>query len=196
MSKEVRQKGRVRYLNGNRVTWSSATLGRISESRCNIILGNGACRIRNPLSPLPLQSRRGNARRPGMGATRCVRGSITGTSSDTRLWRRTSRPRRPSATTDDDSRSRRRPSRTRSRISSLGIELRLQVPGDGGIEAGTNVLHSVVVDTGGKFFSYSFSFYFPRYRPPFGECCVCSSISFPFRDTSCVCVGTCVRVCV
>jgi hypothetical protein len=40
------------------------------------------------------------------------------------------------------------------------------------------------------------SFYFPRYRPPFGECCVCSSISFPFRDTSCVCVGTCVRVCV
>jgi hypothetical protein len=52
-----------------------------------------------------------------------------------------------------------------------------------------------VVDTSGKFLS-SFSFYFPRYRPPFGECCVCSSISFPFRDTSCVWVGTCVRVCV
>jgi hypothetical protein len=47
-----------------------------------------------------------------------------------------------------------------------------------------------------KIFLLSISFYFPRYRPPFGECCVCSSISFPFRDTSCVCVGTCVRVCV
>ncbi len=54
-----------------------------------------------------------------------------------------------------------------------------------------NVL--IDVDTGGKI--YSFSFYFPRYRPPFGECCVCSSIYFPFRDTSYVCVGTCVRVC-
>jgi hypothetical protein len=45
-------------------------------------------------------------------------------------------------------------------------------------------------------YSKVFIFDFPRYRPPFGECCVCSSISFPFRDTSCVCVGTCVRVCV
>jgi hypothetical protein len=54
-----------------------------------------------------------------------------------------------------------------------------------------------LVDTGGKSLKLSISFfYFPRYRPPFGECCVCSSISFPFRDTSCVCVGTCVRVCV
>jgi hypothetical protein len=55
------------------------------------------------------------------------------------------------------------------------------------------------VDTGGKssyFYSKVIFFDFPRYRPPFGECCVCSSISFPFRDTSCVCVGTCVRVCV
>jgi hypothetical protein len=56
----------------------------------------------------------------------------------------------------------------------------------------------VGVDTGGKsllLYSKVFIFDFPRYRPPFGECCVCSSISFPFRDTSCVCVGTCVRVC-
>jgi hypothetical protein len=44
-------------------------------------------------------------------------------------------------------------------------------------------------------YSKVFIFDFPRYRPLFGECCVCSSISFPFRDTSCVCVGTCVRVC-
>jgi hypothetical protein len=44
-------------------------------------------------------------------------------------------------------------------------------------------------------FLFIILFYFPRYRPPFGECCVCSSISFPFRDTSCACVGTCVRVC-
>jgi hypothetical protein len=145
MGKEVRQKGDVRYLDGNRVTWSNATLGRISEFRCNVLLGNGACRIRNPLSPLPLQSRGGNARRPGMGTARCVRRSITVASGNTRLWRRTGRPRRPSTTTNDDSRSRRRPGRTRSRTSSLSIELHLQVPGDGGIKAGTNVLHSVVL---------------------------------------------------
>jgi hypothetical protein len=145
MSKEVRQKGRIRYLNRNRVTRSNATLGRISKSWRNVILGNGARRIRNPLSPLPLQSRRGNTRRPGMRTTRCGRRSIAGTSGDTRLWRRTSRLRRPSTTTNNDSRSRRRPSRTRSRTSSLGIELRLQVPGDRGIKAGTNVLHSIIL---------------------------------------------------
>ena len=40
-------------------------------------------------------------------------------------------------------------------------------------------------------------FIFPRYRPPFGEYCMCViSISFPFRDMSCVCMGTYVHVCV
>uniref|UniRef100_A0A2N9HP25 Uncharacterized protein n=1 Tax=Fagus sylvatica TaxID=28930 RepID=A0A2N9HP25_FAGSY len=55
--------GRIRYLNGNRVTRSNATLGRISKSRRNIILGNGARRIRNPpvLCLFNLE-----ARRPGM----------------------------------------------------------------------------------------------------------------------------------
>jgi hypothetical protein len=145
MGKEVRQKGRVRYLDDDRITWSNATLGRISESRRNVILGNGACRIRNPLSPLPLQSRGRNARRPGMGTARCVRRSITVASSNTRLWRRMGRPRRPSATTNDDSRSGRRPGHTRNKTSSLGIKLRLQVPGDGSISASTNVLHGVVL---------------------------------------------------
>jgi hypothetical protein len=50
------------------------------------------------------------------------------------------------------------------------------------------------VDTGGKF--YSFSFYFPRYRPPFGEC-VCDPYLFSVsRYELCVCgnLCTCVRV--
>jgi hypothetical protein len=83
MGKEVRQKRRVRYLDDDRITWSDATLGRISESRRDIILGNGACGIRNPLSPLPLQSRGRNARRPGVGMARCVRRGITVASVDT-----------------------------------------------------------------------------------------------------------------
>jgi hypothetical protein len=61
----------------------------------------------------------------------------------------------------------------------------------------TNLMKDVEekVSTPAENLSFYYSFYFPRYRPPFGECCVCSSISSPFRDTSCVCVGTCVRVC-
>jgi hypothetical protein len=145
MSKEVRQKGRVRYLNRNRITRSNATMGRISKSWRNVILGNGARRIRNPLSPLPLQSRRGNTRRPGMRTTRCGRRSIAGTGSDTRLWRRTSRLRRPSTTTNDDSRSRRRPNSARSRTSSLGIKLSLQIPGKRCVNTSTHVLHSIVL---------------------------------------------------
>jgi hypothetical protein len=66
-------------------------------------------------------------------------------SGNTRLWRRTGRPRRPSTTTNDDSRSRRRPGRTRNKTNSLGIELRLQVPGDGSISTSTNVLHGVIL---------------------------------------------------
>jgi hypothetical protein len=71
--------------------------------------------------------------------------SVMTASGNTRLWRRTGRPRRPSATTNDDSRSRRRPGRTRNKTSSLGIKLRLQVPGDGSISTSTNVLHGVVL---------------------------------------------------
>jgi hypothetical protein len=70
-------------------------------------------------------------------------------------------------------------------------------PGSRGV--GAVFVHSSGVDSGCRHrrkISLFIYFYFPRYRPPFGECCVCSSISFPFRDTSCVCVGTCVRVCV
>jgi hypothetical protein len=145
MGKEVRQKRRVRYLDDDGITWSDTTLWRISESRRNVILGNGACGVGKPLSPLPLQSRGRSARLSGAGTTRYVRRSIAMASGNTRLWRRTGRPRRPSATTNDNSRSRRRPGRTRNKTSSLGIELRLQVPGDGSISTGTNVLHGIVL---------------------------------------------------
>jgi hypothetical protein len=80
-----------------------------------------------------------------MGTARCVRRGITVASGNTRLWRRTSRPRRPSATTNEDSRSRRRPGHTRNKTSNLNIKLRLQVPGDGSISVSTNVLHGVVL---------------------------------------------------
>jgi hypothetical protein len=48
-----------------------------------------------------------------------------------------------------------------------------------------------LVDTGGK----SILFLFLDTDPHLASVCVIS-ISFPFRDTSCVCVGTCVYVCV
>ena len=84
MGKEVRQKRRIRYLDNDRITRSDTALGRISESQRDEILGNGACRVRNPLSPLPLQSRGRSARRPGAGTARCVRGGITMANGDAR----------------------------------------------------------------------------------------------------------------
>ena len=52
------------------------------------------------------------------------------------------------------------------------------------------------VDTGGKSNSrFFFFFIFLDTDPHLASVCVIS-ISFPFRDTSCVCMGTCVRVCV
>ena len=145
MGQKVRQQRRVRYLDDDRITWSDTTLGRISESWRDIILGNGACRMGKPLSPLPLQSRRRSGRRPGVGTTRCVRRSITMASGNTRLWRRTGRPRRPSTATNNNSRSRRRPGRTRDKTGSLSIKLRLQVPGNGSISTSTNVLHGIIL---------------------------------------------------
>jgi hypothetical protein len=52
-----------------------------------------------------------------------------------------------------------------------------------------------IVDTGGKSFIYSFFilFIFLDTDPHLASVCMIS-ISFPFRDMSCVCVGTCVRV--
>jgi hypothetical protein len=43
---------------------------------------------------------------------------------------------------------------------------------------------------------YSFSFYFPRYRPPFGECVCDLYLFFVSRYELCVCgnLCTCVRV--
>ena len=39
----------------------------------------------------------------------------------------------------------------------------------------------LIVDTGGKIYLFYFIFIFPRYRPPFGECCVCSLSLFRFE---------------
>ena len=50
------------------------------------------------------------------------------------------------------------------------------------------------VDTSGKSLFFFF-FIFLDTDPHLASVCVIS-ISFPFRDTSRVCVGTCVRVCV
>jgi hypothetical protein len=47
-----------------------------------------------------------------------------------------------------------------------------------------------------KIFILSFYFYFPRYRPPFGENVCVLYLFFVSRYELCVCVGTCVRVCV
>ena len=50
------------------------------------------------------------------------------------------------------------------------------------------------VDTGGKIYFLSF-YYFPRYRPPFGEC-VCDPYLFSVsRYKLCVCVWELVYVC-
>ena len=53
-----------------------------------------------------------------------------------------------------------------------------------------------VVDTGGKFYFLSFIlFYFPRYRPPFGECLYDLYLFSISRYELCVCVWELVYVC-
>jgi hypothetical protein len=126
MVNEARQERRIGYRNSDGMTWSDTTQRRISEPWCNVVLWHRVRRKRCAISSLPLQSRGRSARRPSGGTTRCTR--------------------RPGPATDGNARLRRRSSRTKSKTSSLGIELRLQVPSDGAINTSANVLHGVVLD--------------------------------------------------
>ena len=65
------------------VLWAITPEGRTSN--LGEILRNGTRRMRNPLSPLPLQSRGRNTRRPSGGTTGCARGAITTANGNAKL---------------------------------------------------------------------------------------------------------------
>ena len=125
MAMEARQEWRIHHRSSDGIARSNATLGRISEPRCSIILWYKIRGKRSAIGSLPLRSGRRSSCRRRSRLARCTR--------------------RPSTTANSDTRPRRRPSNTRSQTSSLGIKLCLQVPGDRCIDTSTYILYGLIL---------------------------------------------------
>jgi hypothetical protein len=125
MVEEACQERRIRHRSGDRMARSNTAPGRVFEPRCSVVLWYRIRRRGSTIRSLPLRSdRRNSCRRRGRPARYAGR---------------------PSTTAYDNTRPRRRSSRTRSKTSSLGIKLCLQVLGNGTISTSTNVLHGVIL---------------------------------------------------